>query len=188
MTIIQCPYCQTRYSMDEKQLGDSPSAQIRCRKCQKTFPYQAAAAVGPTAARQVLVHHQNEFNKRLQTIAPPASIDATTARGGDRPWLDQGKVVSLVVIDGPLKGKNFPVTKPSVLVGRRETDIVLEDSDVSRKHCYLEVHGGSALLVDLGSTNGTFVDNQRIETRQLEHMSEFRIGSTTMILSVRDKE
>ena len=87
-----------------------------------------------------------------------------------------------------MKGKIFPVTKPRVLLGRRETDIVLEDSDVSRKHCYLELHGGSALLVDLGSTNGTFVDDQRIETRQIEHMSEFRVGSTTLILSVREKE
>jgi pSer/pThr/pTyr-binding forkhead associated (FHA) protein len=50
------------------------------------------------------------------------------------------------------------------------------------------MHGVSALLVDLGSTNGTFVDDQRIETRQLDHMSEFRVGSTTMILSVREKE
>jgi pSer/pThr/pTyr-binding forkhead associated (FHA) protein len=102
--------------------------------------------------------------------------------------LDQGKVVSLVVIGGPVKGKIFPVTKPRVLLGRRETDVALEDTDVSRKHCYLEVHGASALLVDLGSTNGTFVDDQRIETRQLEHMSEFRVGSTTMIFSVREKE
>ena len=186
--IIQCPHCQTPYNLDEKHLEDSSSVQFRCRKCQNTFSSQAVPAVGPMSPRRTLVHHQKEFNKRLQNIAPPCSVDATTARSGDRPWLDGRKVVSLVVSDGPLKGKVFSILKPSVLLGRRDTDIVLEDSDVSRKHCYLEVHGASALLVDLGSTNGTFVDNQRIETRQLEHMSEFRIGSTTMIFSVRNKE
>jgi predicted Zn finger-like uncharacterized protein len=186
--IIQCPHCQTQYSLEEKQLGDSPSVQIHCKKCQKTFSSQAGPGIGPMAPRHTLVQHQNEFNKRLQNVTPPCPVDVTTARGGDRPWLDRGKVVSLVVIDGPLKGKVFPVVKPGVLLGRRETDIVLEDSDVSRKHCYLEVHGATALLVDLGSTNGTFVDNQKIETRQLEHMSEFRVGSTTMIFSVREKE
>jgi len=186
--IIQCPHCQTQYSLEEKQLGDSRDMQIQCRKCRKTFSSQTVAGIGQMSARHTLVQHQNEFNKRLQNVSPPSPIDATTARGGDRPWLDRGKVVSLVAIDGPLKGKVFPVVKPSVLLGRRETDIVLEDSDVSRKHCYLEVHGPTALLVDLGSTNGTFVENQKIETRQLEHMSEFRVGSTTLIFSVREKE
>jgi pSer/pThr/pTyr-binding forkhead associated (FHA) protein len=108
--------------------------------------------------------------------------------GGGRPWIDRGKVVSLLVIDGPLKGKVFPVIKPRVLLGRGETDIVLEDSEISRKHCAVEVRGASALLVDLDSTNGTFVDDQRIETSQLEHMSEFRIGSTVMMFSARAKE
>ena len=186
--IIQCPHCHTRYNLDEKDTGGSTGVQVHCRTCQKMFSRQAVPAVGPMAGRHTLVQHQNEFNKRLQNMAPPLAVDATTARIGDRPWLDGGKVVSLVVSDGPLKGKVFSILKPSVLLGRRDTDIVLEDSDVSRKHCYLEVHGASALLVDLGSTNGTFVENQRIETRQLEHMSEFRIGSTTLIFSVRNKE
>jgi predicted Zn finger-like uncharacterized protein len=191
--IIQCPYCQAPYDSEDKQLSEHPGTQGRCRKCQNTFPIQAAAGSGPKAVRHAIIGHHNEFNKRLQTVAPPSfaspdAVEATTVRGGDQPWLDQGKVISLVVIAGPLKGKIFPVTKPRVLLGRRETDVVLEDTDVSRKHCYLEMHGVSALLVDLGSTNGTFVDDQRIETRQLDHMSEFRVGSTTMILSVREKE
>ncbi len=109
-------------------------------------------------------------------------------RGGGRPWLDRDKVVSLVVIDGPLKGKVFPVIKPRVLLGRCEGDIVLEDSEISRKHCALEVHGTTAVLADLGSTNGTFVDDERIETHQLEHMSEFRLGSTLVMFSSRPKD
>ena len=189
MMIIQCPHCQARYSLEEKQFGDHPSSQIRCRKCQTTFPSQAVAGAGPITAQQVPIQRYDEFHKKFQTATTkPASLEATSVIRDGRPWLDKRKVVSLVVIDGPMKGKTFPVTKPSVLLGRRETDIVLEDSDVSRKHCALEVHGASAVLVDLGSTNGTFVDDQRIETHQLEHMSEFRIGSTTMIFSVREQE
>jgi hypothetical protein len=109
-------------------------------------------------------------------------------RGGGGPWLDRDKVVSLVVIDGPLKGKVFPVIKPRVSLGRCEGDIVLEDSEISRKHCALEVHGTTAVLADLGSTNGTFVDDERIETHQLEHMSEFRLGSTLVMFSARPKD
>ena len=140
------------------------------------------------ATRPVIIQHQDELNKRLRTAAPPRSLEATTLSGGGKPWLDPGKVVSLLVIDGPMKGKVFPVAKPRVLLGRYDADIVLDDSEISRKHCALEVHGTAAVLVDLGSTNGTFVDDQRIETHQLEHMSEFRIGSTVVMFSARVKE
>ncbi|MEE8201759.1 MAG: FHA domain-containing protein, partial [Candidatus Acidoferrales bacterium] len=67
-------------------------------------------------------------------------------------------------------------------------DIVVEDPEISRKHCALEVHGNSALLVDLGSTNGTFIEGQRIETHELEHLAEFRIGATTLMFTVSQKE
>jgi len=188
MITIQCPHCQTQYDLEEKTLGDHPSLRLRCTKCQNTFPIQVSAGTAPMPGRPVPVQHHDEFNKRLRTAPPPCSLDATTVMGGGRPWIDRGKVVSLLVIDGPLKGKVFPVIKPRVLLGRGETDIVLEDSEISRKHCAVEVRGASALLVDLDSTNGTFVDDQRIETHQLEHMSEFRIGSTVMMFSARAKE
>jgi pSer/pThr/pTyr-binding forkhead associated (FHA) protein len=123
--------------------------------------------------------------------ASPASADAlkaTMIKGIKRPWLDEGKVVSLVVIQGPLKGQVFPLTKPKVLLGRQEADIILDDSEVSRKHCALEVHGSTAVLADLASTNGTFVDDEKIETHELQHMSEFRLGSTVMMFSARTKD
>lgn len=188
MMIIQCPHCQTRYTTDEKHFGDRPSVQMRCTKCQTPFPVQARAGAGPMAVRHVPIQPHDEFNKRLKTVASPGSVEATTVRGGGRPWLDPGKVVSLVVISGPMKGKPFPVTKPRLMLGPRETDIAFEDSEVSRRHCALEVHGAVAVLVDLGSANGTFVNGQRIENHHLEHMSEFRIGSTTMVFSATQKE
>jgi predicted Zn finger-like uncharacterized protein len=182
--MIQCPNCQTQYRLEE--LRDQLSLQIRCRQCQKTFPVLPPQEPVAQAGRSVPIQPHDEFNKRLRSVAPPVdSLKATTIRGNATPWLDRNKVFSLVVIDGPLKGK---VIKPKVLLGRSETDIVLEDSEISRKHCALEVHGSFAMLVDLGSTNGTFVDEQRIESCQLEHMSEFRMGSTVVMFSARAKE
>ena len=109
-------------------------------------------------------------------------------RGIRKPWLDEAKVVSLVVIDGPLKGQVFPVTKPRVLLGRTEGDIVLDDSEISRKHCALEVHGSSAVLADLGSTNGTFVGKDRIrESVVIENRSKFRVGGVELAFVVTDR-
>jgi hypothetical protein len=148
---------------------------------------------GPgTPARSVPVHQHDEFSRRLRAAVPPPQpapdLKATLVQGIRRPWLDGDKVISLVVIDGPLKGQVFPVTKPRVLLGRTEADIVLDDSEISRKHCAIEMHGASAVLADLGSTNGTFVDDEKIETHQLQHMSEFRLGSTVVMFSARAKD
>lgn len=192
--IIQCPHCQTNYRLEEKSVGDRPNLHFRCNKCGQDFSIALPPSAGPnTAARHVPVQQHDEFNRRLRTVAAPLphspdSLKATMIRGNSRPWLDQGKVISLVVLDGPLKGQVFPLTKPRVLLGRSEADIVLDDSEVSRKHCAIEVHGTSAVLADLGSTNGTFVDDERIETYQLQHMSEFRLGSTVVMFSARAKD
>ena len=103
--------------------------------------------------------------------------------------LPQNKQVSLLVTAGPLKGKNFPITKPQVLIGRPQTegrspaDILVDDSKVSRKHCVLEVHGLAALLVDLDSVNGTFVNGRKIASCELMNLSEFQVGGTTFLLA-----
>lgn len=116
---------------------------------------------------------------------PEATV---VSRKGGGLQLPADKRVALSVTQGPLKGQVFPFSKPRVVVGRAGADIVVEDPEVSRKHCALEVHGNSALLVDLGSTNGTFIEGQRIETHELEHLAEFRIGATTLMFTVSQKE
>ncbi|MBI3894953.1 MAG: FHA domain-containing protein [Acidobacteria bacterium] len=97
------------------------------------------------------------------------------------------KVVSLFASEGPLKGKIFPIQKPQITIGRAQADIVLGDPKISRNHCMLEVYGSSALLLDLNSANGTFVGEEKITHCELGHMSEFRVGSTTLMLTITDK-
>ena len=100
------------------------------------------------------------------------------------PSLPKNKKVSLLVTGGPHKGKSFPLVKPQVLIGRTQADIVIEDSKVSRKHCVVEVHDLVALLVDLDSNNGTFVNGRKIASCELNHLAEFRVGATTLMLAV----
>lgn len=101
--------------------------------------------------------------------------------------LPEGKAVSLVVTQGPLKGTVFPVSKPRIVFGRSGTDIVLNDPEVSRQHCAIEIHGATGLLVDLGSSNGTFVNNERVKSQELEHLSEFRVGGNTFMLTITSR-
>ena len=88
---------------------------------------------------------------------------------------------ALAVIRGVASGTVIPLVLPHVTLGREGTDVVLDDDEASRRHTELVVQGESALIRDLGSTNGTFVDDQRVKEHVLFNQSEFRIGSHVLM-------
>lgn len=97
-----------------------------------------------------------------------------------------GKRLSLAVLQGADAGQIFPIEKPLMTIGRSEADVVLNDSEVSRRHAQLEIAGNAVVLRDLHSTNGTYVNEQRITVTPLEHQIEFRVGTSTLMLIVTD--
>jgi len=69
----------------------------------------------------------------------------------------------LVMHSGPTPGKTFPLEGEVITIGREAGNgIVINDAEVSRKHAQLTFQGGKYVLTDIGSTNGTFVNGQRI--------------------------
>ena len=82
----------------------------------------------------------------------------------DGPRLSADLTVALAVIEGPARGQVFRLTKARSVLGRSGADIVLYDPEVSRKHCMIEVRGSTGTLIDLGTTNGTFVAGKSIKT------------------------
>ena len=69
----------------------------------------------------------------------------------------------LLVVEGPSKGLRIPVTGRPFVIGRSEpADVVLPDPKVSRKHCRISEAFAELVVVDLESSNGTYVDGQRI--------------------------
>jgi pSer/pThr/pTyr-binding forkhead associated (FHA) protein len=68
-------------------------------------------------------------------------------------------------------------------IGREGCDISVTDSDVSRKHAEVEIVAGELSIQDLGSTNGTYVNGERIDQpRRLSSGDEIRMGSTVWLL------
>ena len=63
-----------------------------------------------------------------------------------------------------------------------ERDLVLDDSAVSREHVRIEINGETAVLHDLSSRNGTWVNGERAETVNLESGDEIAVGRMTLVL------
>jgi hypothetical protein len=69
----------------------------------------------------------------------------------------------LVMRTGPTPGKTYPLSKTEIYVGRDiSNDIAINESEISRKHARLTLQGDTFVVEDLGSTNGTFVNAQRL--------------------------
>jgi predicted component of type VI protein secretion system len=69
----------------------------------------------------------------------------------------------MVMRSGPSVGKVYPLEKNELFVGRDlSNDIVINDPEISRRHARLYAQGNSYVLEDLGSTNGSFVNGQRL--------------------------
>lgn len=89
----------------------------------------------------------------------------------------------LFVLTGSAVGKMFKVQGEEMTIGRSsDAEIQLQDDGVSRRHAKVIIKpDGSVLLIDLGSTNGTFFNGQRIDVHSLQDGDKVQIGSATIL-------
>lgn len=94
--------------------------------------------------------------------------------------------VSLEIVEGADTGAIRTFQQESILIGRLNTDLVVRDSDVSRRHTIIEVFDGSQIyLRDLNSTNGTFVNGRRVSSVRLRNGDQIRLGRCLLRFSAR---
>lgn len=103
----------------------------------------------------------------LTPPSPPAP--AATSSGGQAYLVD-------------VNGRNFPLSEGNNVVSRESGEIVLAgEATVSRRHAELVKNGGTVILRDLGSTNGTFVNGARVQGDQVLMTGDsVRFGAVTM--------
>lgn len=84
---------------------------------------------------------------------------------------------ALVVARGPKTGMTYLLNEGNVTVGRHpDSDIFLNDVTVSRHHCRFVITPGALTVEDTGSTNGTYVNDARVDAQRLEAGDEVIIG------------
>jgi predicted Zn finger-like uncharacterized protein len=185
--IVSCPSCKTKYQYDESRFGDSPSKKLKCTKCETVFEIsKPLLSQGDTGVGDVVPA------SGVERTASATEADKVEVFGGQENLpqlapLRGTKRYSLAVILGANAGQIFTVTKPRTFLGRgTESDIQLSDSEVSRRHARLEIRGEEAVVSDLGSTNGTYVDGVRVQKATIYSNQEFSLGTTTLMFIVTD--
>lgn len=91
---------------------------------------------------------------------------------------------ALKFISGKYQGGEFPLkTDKQIVIGRSsELDMVLVEDMVSRKHAKIVVASGKVTIEDLGSTNGTFVNGEKIKQARLKEGDRILIGTSILKL------
>ena len=110
----------------------------------------------------------------MSDTARNKTVVTVISRISDRP---AGKEACLVVIYGLDLGKKYNVDRPSIVIGRSsKADIQIDQESVSRNHCKLINTGKSIMLRDLGSTNGTYVNDELVDEYVLRDGDLIKIG------------
>jgi pSer/pThr/pTyr-binding forkhead associated (FHA) protein len=97
--------------------------------------------------------------------------------------LNGGPEKAMVVVHrGANKGSRYLIAQERVSVGRSpESEIFLDDVTVSRSHALIERTGAGFSLTDLGSLNGTYINNQSLKSTPLKCGDEIQIGKFHLI-------
>lgn len=108
------------------------------------------------------------------TAAIPVDVDPVVA--ADLPASMPG-VAMLVVVRGPAPGTRFLLDREVTTIGRHpDADLFLDDVTVSRNHVELRREGDRVELRDLGSLNGTYVGQERVDVHELSTGDEIQVG------------
>lgn len=109
------------------------------------------------------------------------SVDRTIITSIDELAKEKEKHAYIIFLSGPLMGKMHLLEEGTVVLGRiQEVDIPVNDLGISRRHCAIEYSKGRAVLKDLGSTNGTYLNGAKIPEAELRDGDKIQISSSTI--------
>lgn len=93
--------------------------------------------------------------------------------------------VVLVMFRGEAERRSFSITRDVTVIGRREDcDFRIPLGEISRKHCRLIKDGKTLKVEDLGSSNGTFHNGERIQAGELSPGDTLQVGSTVFVVQI----
>lgn len=96
--------------------------------------------------------------------------------------------VNLVTFSRKGERKDFAIGASAAVIGRKqEADIRIPLNEVSRAHCEVRVNGQEVIIRDLGSSNGTYVNDQRVKEAALKAGDRLRVGPVLFMVQIDGK-
>jgi len=172
-----CTHCGTQHVLKDAEVAAHAKVQFQCSKCGLITIVEIKVRPDRTMVISPLPSFARGVNSSHLNLPPPdAGVKLPAAQS-----------VVLKIIAGPAKGTVHKLTKARVILGRDDADIPVNDPEISRHHCMLEVRESYANLKDLDSTNGTFYEEERVRAAMLQNEAEFRIGNTVIRFTLESK-
>ena len=180
LRVHSCPHCGAKLHLDEERIANERPSQVTCWMCTATVELDSPPTEPgpPTMAVSISGPHERSRDSRLEDALNSQTASLT---------LPQSKTIKIFVITGSSQGMERELSRPLMTIGRLGggADMEIDDPEVSRLHCVVEVRRDTILLRDLRSTNGTYLGDSRVFAARLDEMSRFRIGSSLLQVSIQ---
>lgn len=169
-----CVHCGLTHQLNDSTLGKHNKVQFRCSRCGQNTIVEVKRRPDATMVISPMPDFARAEKSTASLRLPPAD---------DGLVLPAAQNVVLTALSGPNQGTKFTLQDARAVIGRTGADIALDDQEISRHHCLLEVRGNAVHLKDLDSTNGTFYEEERVRAAMLLEGAEFRVGTTVLRLN-----
>jgi len=168
--IIQCPNCKAKYNVPGEKV--QKRKKLKCSTCYTVFSVQGEEeeASGEKDTAKIVKQNVDDSLWTDENLKLPEDVK-----------------ISLAIIKGARAGYIYHLEKPYILIGRGKVDLIIPDKEISRKHVAVEVRNDKIFLRDLGSTNGTLINNGKVSISEIKDQVEFKIGQTTLMLITTPK-
>ena len=166
-----CGHCGTEHILKDTEIAAHTKVQFHCSKCRQSTVVEVTLRPDQTMVISPLPSFARSNANRSNLNLVPED---------DGLKLPATKAAVLTVLSGPAKGVVHNLKKARVILGREDAGIVVNDQEISRHHCMIEVRENYANLKDLDSTNGTFYEEERVRAAMLQNGAEFRIGNSVI--------
>jgi hypothetical protein len=174
-----CIHCGQQHLLKDDLVAKHHKVQFRCTRCGQTTVVEVKRRVDET----MVISPMPSFGK-----SNSATVTADFLKSGDDLRLPDGVEIYLTVTSGPDMGLEFQLKTARTVIGRKGTDFGLNDPEISRHHCLLEVRDQFVNLKDMDSTNGTFLEGERVRAAFLQDGAEFRVGTSTIRVNIRSNK
>jgi pSer/pThr/pTyr-binding forkhead associated (FHA) protein len=109
----------------------------------------------------------------------------TTEHQTPRPPFGAPHVFVLAVVDGDDPHRVHRIDRAETVIGREDAHFLVEDAEISKRHCLIRVDGPVCTLTDLGSLNGTLLNGRPLRegvAQRLRHLDEILLGTTRLFV------